>query len=124
MTGVVELRDLKSFGRLGSKTFGLYFANTIIAIVASIALALWIEPGAGMQLVGDKHASLTSTELPGFIDMIVNIIPSNPVHAFATGNMLQIIFMALLTGGVVKAIGEEVEPVVAFSNWVTRSCLK
>ncbi|NRD72246.1 dicarboxylate/amino acid:cation symporter [Shewanella sp. VB17] len=124
VTGVVELRDLKSFGRLGSKTFGLYFANTIIAIVASIALALWIEPGAGMQLVGDKHASLTSTELPGFIDMIVNIIPSNPVHAFATGNMLQIIFMALLTGGVVKAIGEEVEPVVAFFQLGNKIMLK
>ena len=124
VTGIVELRDLKSFGRLGSKTFGLYFANTIIAILASIALALWIEPGAGMQLVGDKHASLTSTELPSFIDMIVNIIPSNPVHAFATGNMLQIIFMALLTGGVVKALGEDVQPVVAFFQLGNKIMLK
>ncbi|WP_076416607.1 dicarboxylate/amino acid:cation symporter [Shewanella sp. UCD-KL12] len=124
VTGIVELRDLKSFGRLGSKTFALYLANTIVAIIVSIGLAMWIAPGAGMQLVGDQNASLTSTELPGFIDMIVNIIPSNPVHAFATGNMLQIIFMALLTGGIVKALGDEVKPVVTFFQLGNKIMLK
>lgn len=124
VTGIVELRDLKSFGRLGSKTFALYLTNTIVAIIVSIGLAMWIAPGAGMQLVGDQNASLTATELPGFIDMIVNIIPSNPVHAFATGNMLQIIFMALLTGGIVKALGEDVKPVVTFFQMGNKIMLK
>ncbi|QFU23635.1 dicarboxylate/amino acid:cation symporter [Shewanella eurypsychrophilus] len=124
VTGIVELRDLKSFGRLGSKTFALYLANTVVAIIVSIGLAMWIAPGAGMQLVGDQNASLTSTELPGFIDMIVNIIPSNPVDAFATGNMLQIIFMALLTGGIVKALGDEVKPVVTFFQLGNKIMLK
>ena len=124
VTGIVELRDLKSFGRLGSKTFALYLANTMVAIIVSIGLAMWIAPGAGMQLVGDQNASLTSTELPGFIDMIVNIIPSNPVDAFATGNMLQIIFMALLTGGIVKALGDEVKPVVTFFQLGNKIMLK
>ena len=124
VTGIAELRDLKSFGRLGSKTFGLYLANTAVAIIVSIGLAMWIAPGAGMNLVGDQNASLTSTELPGFIDMIVNIIPSNPIEAFASGNMLQIIFMALLTGGIVKALGDEVQPVVAFFQLGNKIMLK
>ena len=124
VTGIAELRDLKSFGRLGSKTFGLYLVNTAVAIIVSIGLAMWIAPGAGMNLVGDQNASLTSTELPGFIDMIVNIIPSNPIQAFASGNMLQIIFMALLTGGIVKALGDEVQPVVAFFQLGNKIMLK
>ncbi|MBE7216311.1 dicarboxylate/amino acid:cation symporter [Shewanella benthica] len=124
VTGIAELRDLKSFGRLGSKTFGLYLANTAVAIIVSIGLAMWIAPGAGMNLVGDQNASLTSTELPGFIDMIVNIIPSNPIEAFASGNMLQIIFMALLTGGIIKALGDEVQPVVAFFQLGNKIMLK
>ncbi|NRB23724.1 dicarboxylate/amino acid:cation symporter [Shewanella sp.] len=124
VTGIAELRDLKSFGRLGSKTFALYLANTAVAIIVAIGLSMWIAPGTGMQLVGDQNASLTSTELPGFIDMIVNIIPSNPIHAFATGNMLQIIFMALLTGGIIKALGEDVKPVVAFFQLGNKIMLK
>ena len=44
VTGIAELRDLKSFGRLGSKTFGLYLANTAVAIIVSIGLAMWIAP--------------------------------------------------------------------------------
>ncbi|WP_394200529.1 dicarboxylate/amino acid:cation symporter [Shewanella waksmanii] len=124
VTGIVELQDLKSFGRLGSKTFALYLINTIVAIVVSIGLALWIAPGAGMQLTGDQEASLTSTALPNFIDMIVNIIPSNPVRAFTEGNMLQIIFMALLTGGIIKALGDEVKPAVAFFQYGNKIMLK
>ncbi|AQS39039.1 Na+/H+ dicarboxylate symporter [Shewanella psychrophila] len=124
VTGIAELRDLKSFGRLGSKTFGLYLVNTAVAIIVSIGLAMWIAPGAGMNLVGDQNASLTSTELPGFIDMIVNIIPSNPIQAFTSGNMLQIIFMALLTGGIVKALGNEVQPVVTFFQLGNKIMLK
>ncbi|WP_299803442.1 dicarboxylate/amino acid:cation symporter [uncultured Shewanella sp.] len=124
VSGIIELKDLKSFGRLGSKTFGLYLVNTVIAIAAAIGLALLIAPGQGMQLTGEDGAALTSTSLPSFIDMIVNIIPSNPFQAFADGNMLQIIFMALLTGGIIKALGEDVKPIVTFFKYGNKVMLK
>lgn len=124
VTGVSELQDLKSFGRLGSKTFALYLVNTMLAIVVAIAFSLWLSPGEGMMLSGAKNATLTATELPGFIDMIVNIIPSNPVKAFSEGNMLQVIFMALLTGGIIKSLGDDVKPVVIFFQHANKVMLK
>ncbi|MCL1068389.1 dicarboxylate/amino acid:cation symporter [Shewanella olleyana] len=124
VTGIIELNDLKSFGRLGSKTFVLYLLNTVVAIVAAITLSVWFAPGAGLALTGDKNAELVTTELPGFLGMIVDIIPRNPIQAFAEGNMLQIIFMALMTGGVIKALGDTVKPTITFFQQGNKIMLK
>ena len=96
--GIVELKDVKAFGRLGGKTFALYIINTIIAISAALAVGMIFQPGKGANLAGSVSESvkLTSTETPNLFDLVVNIVPSNPVQAFANGDMLQIIFMAIL----------------------------
>ncbi|WP_163930580.1 dicarboxylate/amino acid:cation symporter [Paraferrimonas sp. SM1919] len=114
VAGIVELQDIKSFGRLGGKTFFLYLVNTVLAILATMAIALAFEPGLGLTLAGDKQATLGSTSLPSFLDMIVNIIPSNPARAFVEGDMLQIIFMAILTGAAIKSLGEVAKPAEKF----------
>ena len=106
--GVLELNDLKSFGRLGGKTFGFYIINTLVAIFAALAVALLIQPGLGVDMSGGSGATITATELPNLVELIVNIVPSNPVAAFSSGNMLQVIFMALLVGGVLKSLGNAV----------------
>ncbi|GIU17597.1 proton/sodium:glutamate symporter DAACS family protein [Shewanella colwelliana] len=106
--GVLELKDLKSFGRLGGKTFGFYIINTLVAIFAALAVALLLKPGQGVDMSGGSGAEITATELPNLMQLIVNIVPSNPVAAFTSGNMLQVIFMALLIGGVVKSMGSAV----------------
>ncbi|CAM4057988.1 dicarboxylate/amino acid:cation symporter [Shewanella aquimarina] len=102
--GVLELDDLKSFGRLGGKTFGFYIINTLVAIFAALTVALLLKPGLGVDMTGGTGAEITATELPNLMQLIVNIVPSNPVAAFTSGNMLQVIFMALLVGGVIKAM--------------------
>ena len=106
--GVCELPDLKSFGRLGGKTFGFYIINTAIAISAALAVALIMQPGTGVYMSSKEQLAITATELPNLMTLLVNIVPSNPVKAFMEGNMLQVIFMALLLGGVMKSIGEPV----------------
>lgn len=104
--GILELKDLKSFGRLGGKTFGFYIINTVVAIFAALAVALLLQPGRGVDMSGGTGAQITATELPNLVQLIVNIVPSNPVAAFTSGNMLQVIFMALLVGGVIKSLGK------------------
>ncbi len=104
--GVCELPDLRSFGRLGGKTFGFYIINTMIAIAAALAVALILRPGTGVDMSTKDHLAITATELPDLMTLLVNIVPDNPVKAFMDGNMLQVIFMALLLGGVIKSIGE------------------
>ena len=110
--GVCELSDLKSFGRLGGKTFGFYIINTLIAIAAAVSVAVLLEPGRGVDMRGAEDAKLVATELPNLMALIVNIVPRNPIAAFTSGNMLQVIFMALLLGGVIKSLGSTVEGAV------------
>ncbi|WP_070962593.1 dicarboxylate/amino acid:cation symporter [Vibrio sonorensis] len=112
--GIVELKDIRSFGRLGGKTFSLYIINTVVAIIAALTVAMLVQPGAGANLAGtiSDAVTLKSTETPDIFSMVVNIVPSNPVQAFANGDMLQIIFMAILTGLAIQALDEKGGPAI------------
>lgn len=106
--GVCELQDLKSFGRLGGKTFGFYIINTVVAIATALLVVLLLEPGKGVDMSSTDGVAITATELPSLMALVIDIVPRNPVTAFMSGNMLQVIFMALLLGGVIKSLGEHV----------------
>lgn len=112
--GIVELKDITAFGRLGGKTFTLYIVNTIIAISAALAIGMIFQPGAGANLAGtvSHSVALSTTETPDIFSLVVNIVPSNPIQAFADGDMLQIIFMAILTGLAIQALDKRGGPAV------------
>ncbi|MDV2856746.1 MULTISPECIES: dicarboxylate/amino acid:cation symporter [Oceanimonas] len=112
VTGICELRDVASFGRLGSRTFGLYIINTMLSIAAAILVGVIFQPGLGATLPHGASGAveLTTTETPDLGAMLVNIVPSNPVQAFASGDMLQIIFMAILTGLAIQGLGATAAP--------------
>ncbi|GLS83061.1 dicarboxylate/amino acid:cation symporter [Paraferrimonas haliotis] len=114
VSGICQLKDLSAFGRLGTKTFAFYIINTLIAITVALIIAMVLQPGRGLDLTAMASTEIAATELPNIIQLIVGIIPDNPVEAFAQGNMLQIIFMSLLTGGVIKSLGEHGEPAKKF----------
>lgn len=54
--------------------------------------------------MADQALTLSRTQLPSLLEMVVNIVPTNPVQAFAEGNVLQILFMAILTGIAIKKL--------------------
>ena len=112
--GIVDLKDIGSFGRLGGKTFALYILNTIIAISAALTVGVIFQPGADANLAGtvSETIKLTTTETPDIFSLVVNIVPSNPVQAFASGDMLQIIFMAILTGLAIQALDSRGGPAI------------
>ncbi|MFY2509539.1 dicarboxylate/amino acid:cation symporter [Vibrio pectenicida] len=112
--GIVDLKDITAFGRLGGKTFALYIINTIIAIAAALTVGLIFQPGADANLAGtiSESVKLTTTETPDIFSLVVNIVPSNPVQAFANGDMLQIIFMAILTGLAIQALDSRGGPAI------------
>ncbi|TFH90001.1 dicarboxylate/amino acid:cation symporter [Vibrio ouci] len=112
--GIVDLKDITAFGRLGGKTFALYIINTIIAITAALTVGLIFQPGADANLAGtiSETVKLTTTETPDIFSLVVNIVPSNPVQAFANGDMLQIIFMAILTGLAIQALDSRGGPAI------------
>jgi Na+/H+-dicarboxylate symporter len=94
--GTAGLGDVKKLGRIGGKTFFLYLATTGVAVSLGLIVAIFVAPGAGFQL--QTEASFTAQHAPPLVETLIDIVPQNPVEALAKGEMLQIIFFALLFG--------------------------
>lgn len=97
IAGVVALGDPKKLGSIGLKTLALYFGTTFFANIIGIIFGLIFKPGAGVDL-GGADAVPVSTESESLVDRLLAIVPYNPVAALADGDVLAIIFFAVLVG--------------------------
>jgi Na+/H+-dicarboxylate symporter len=98
--GTASIGDIRKLGKIGAKTLAYYLTTTLIAILIGLVLVTAFKPGAGAGVevpARDIAFQQPDTEI-SFIDNLVNIIPKNPVQALVEGNMLQVIFLALLFG--------------------------
>ena len=103
--GVYGIGDIAKLGRVGNKAFGLFILTTTLAITLAIIVAGIVNPGQGFELTGDQ-GEFTAPVAPPLTEVIINLIPSNPVAAYAEGNMLQIIFFTILFAVCMLMIGE------------------
>jgi Na+/H+-dicarboxylate symporter len=103
--GVTALGDLSALGRMSIKAIGLYLGTTMIAITIALSLAVAVGPGAGFD-GGATTATFVGKQAPPLTEVIINMVPSNPIAAMASGNMLQIIFFAMLFGIAITMSGE------------------
>jgi Na+/H+-dicarboxylate symporter len=101
--------DLKKLGRIGGKTLLYYLTTTFIAIMIGLVLVNSVQPGKDVQL-RDQHQDLAFKEPEqqlSIVDNLINTIPTNPVRALVEGNMLQVIFLALIFGIAVTTIADK-----------------
>lgn len=103
--GVTALGNLAALGRMSVKSIGLYLLTTTIAISIALSLAVTVSPGADFD-AGTTDATFAAREAPPLAEVFINMVPSNPVAAMASGNMLQIIVFALLFGIAITMSGE------------------
>ena len=97
IVGVTSLGgDSKKLGRISAKTICLYLVTTAIAIVLGFAVAGIIQPGVGLDIAGKVAPKVK--EAPTFMQVLVNMVPTNPVDAMAKGQILPVIIFALLVG--------------------------
>ncbi|PKM18567.1 MAG: dicarboxylate/amino acid:cation symporter [Gammaproteobacteria bacterium HGW-Gammaproteobacteria-15] len=94
--GTSSLTDIRTLGRIGSKTILLYILTTALAISIAIGMALLLKPGAGINL--PLQQSFSPSLPPSTVQVFINMFPSNPIAAMAQGEMLQIIVFAVLFG--------------------------
>lgn len=94
--GTSSLTDIRTLGRIGSKTMLLYILTTALAISIAIGMALLLKPGAGINL--PLQQSFSPSLPPSTVQVFINMFPSNPIAAMAQGEMLQIIVFAVLFG--------------------------
>ncbi|WP_261298553.1 dicarboxylate/amino acid:cation symporter [Shewanella holmiensis] len=112
--GTCSLSDPSKLGRLGGKTISFYLFTTAIALTISIVAAILIHPG-NASLVSSTM-EFTVKEAPSLSEVIINIVPDNPIQAMTQGNMLQIILFAVIFGFAISHIGERGERVALFFN--------
>jgi Na+/H+-dicarboxylate symporter len=107
LNGVASISDATTFGRVGSKAFFAYTATTICAVIIGLSFATFFEPGVNVHIplaLSQNHAPQTEIS-----DILMNIIPPNPIKAMAEGNTIQIVFFAFFTGFALILIGDKAQ---------------
>lgn len=105
--GSMAIGDTKKLGRVGIKTMVFYIATTAIAITIAIGVGKIINPGVGLDMSAVEIAETTINESKAFSDVLLDIIPTNPITALSDGNMLQIILFAILVGIILASLKEK-----------------
>ena len=114
--GASNLSDGSSIGRIGLKTIGLYLLTTAIAISLALSVSNLINPGMSLSL--STETTFIAKESPPLKEVIIALVPTNPVKAMAEGNMLQVIFFAILLGVAIAKCGPAGERVRAsLTDW-------
>ncbi|MGB1699547.1 MAG: dicarboxylate/amino acid:cation symporter, partial [Nannocystaceae bacterium] len=113
VAGVASLRDASKLARIGGKTVALYLLTTAVAITLGLVVVNALEPGAGLspelrdQLRTSVLAGTSSDTVDRRIEagqgmdfgaQLVSIVPKNPFESLSEGNMLQVVFFALMLG--------------------------
>lgn len=108
VTGAMSMGDTKKLGKIGVKTLVFYLFTTALAITLALLLASFIKPGVGIDLSKvSQTVQADPAKAVSIKDTVLNLIPTNPIQAMAEGNMLQIIFFALLVGIILANLGEK-----------------
>ncbi len=124
VTGVTNVKDTKTLGRLGFKALIAFLITTFLAITIGLLIGIYLEPGRGFALHLDKTltpATQTSKSFLEIIDTVLNVVPDNAIGAMAQGTILQVVFFALFTGFTINTLkGETAEKIGEFFRLVSQ----
>lgn len=117
VVSITNLKGVAGAARLAVKTLVGFAVTALIAVTVGILLGILTKPGSGFA--GIDHSGAKAPEHTGsWLDFLTGIIPTNPVAAFAEGNVLQIVFLAVVVGIAANRLGKAADPFVTFSQSV------
>jgi len=123
VVGITSLGDTKKLGRIGFKTVAIYLFTTAIAITIGFVVAGIIGPGVGADFVAGAQPKVK--EAPYIMQVLLDMIPSNPIDSMAKAAILPTIVFALFIGvGIVKVGGERAELLIKFFDAGAEVCYK
>ena len=117
IAGAAGISDTSKLGRVATKTLICYALTTAVAVAIGLVFASFIQPGVGLDLSTEGLAA-KAVEAPPLTQTLLNIVPINPMQAMSEGQMLQIIFFAVIFGFGLSALGERGKPVLNFFELV------
>ncbi len=107
--GMTNISDTHTLGRIGFKASLIYGIATIIAVTLGIVTAWYFAPGAGIDLINNLKQDV-ATVIPTqttLVKIIIDMFPSNPIAAMASGNTLQVVVFAFILGLALILVGEK-----------------
>lgn len=121
--GTCSMSDPSKLGRIGGKALFLYLITTGVAISIALSVASIVKPGSGGSMAA-SDVSFEAAPAPSFVDVLINMVPRNPINAMAEGNMLQIIVFALLFGIAMALVGKPGERLKGFFEDINEVIMK
>ena len=103
VSGVAQIENSKELGSISFKAITFYLITTALAISTALFFANFFNPGEGVGL--ETSSTYSAPEAPSLKEVLINIIPTNPIQAMANGEMLQIIVFSILVGFAIKGMG-------------------
>jgi len=108
VSGVAGIGDSKSIGRLGLKTITYYFITSLIAILIGLLLTNLIQPGVGANISVNSNFDYSNIKKPESpLDIIIRMVPVNPIKSASSGDMLGLIFFSIIIGMGLTAIKKD-----------------
>jgi aerobic C4-dicarboxylate transport protein len=120
--GIAQLHDGKKVGRIGLKALLYFEVLTTLAMVIGMTVGHFVAPGSGMNI---DPASLDTSSIAAYTsksahhdltEFLLNIIPNTIVGAFSTGDTLQVLLLAILSGFALGHLGQGASRVMEIIN--------
>ena len=112
--GIANMADLKKVGKVGAKALIYFEIVTTFALAIGLVIVNITRPGAGIDVSalakGDVSRYAEQGKAMSFVEFFTHIVPTSVVKAFADGDILQIVFFAVLFGVAMTAIGAHAAP--------------
>jgi len=132
VSGIIAMGDPKRLGSLGARTIGTYLCTTAIAVTLGLIMATIFQPGAslspetfaGADVSKMQDVAQKAEQAGGIVDRLLAIVPTNPVDALAKGNILQIIFFAIMFGVGILMAGKIAKPVGDWFDGASEAMMK
>lgn len=113
VVGAASLGDTRKLGRIGVKVVAFYLVTTAFAMMLGLAAAGVIHPGVGMSIAAEA-AKTDVKAAPTIMEVIVNMVPANPLKSMTNVDMLPIIVFSLVLGIGITHVGERAKPLQDF----------
>ena len=135
LVGTASLGDISKLGRIGGKTLAYYMFTTAVAVTIGLGLSNLIKPGSDVDpATRDQLAARFQTEAqdkmeiaaeaPSLVDVLLNMIPRNPIQAAAEFDLLALIFFSIVFGAAVSVLPEaQKTPVLSFFEGVNNASM-
>ncbi len=112
--GIANMSDLRKVGRVGGKALLYFEIVTTFALAIGLVVVNVTKPGVGLDVSslakGDVSKFTEQGKSMSFVDFATHIVPSSAVDAFAKGDVLQVVFFAVLFGFALASLGSRGRP--------------